>query len=256
MAHWPKFEVWEGDEPVDAAFDYARRFGLGQRDRFALLQAACDDGFVECDRGDPVAFRFAVTEGDEKKGEIEMVAWQSPADAVYDYCKKEKYLQPKYTRLHVRASLHASFCAALDADRGLTAPQRVACDRGPRAAREPRFRQEFTVAGLTYKMPFYDDDFPPCDGRPGPDGLDADARWTPGADWADPDCVPRELRAAQTFCERLEPYPYGCAESPLGAPRPRSSRRADADFWRRSSTGTSRRASGRTSRAPSGAGSR
>lgn len=96
MAHWPAFEVWEGDEPVDAAFDYARRFGLDQRARFALLGAACDDGFVECDRGDPIAYRFAVTEGEEKKGEIEMLAWQSPADAVYDYCRKEKYLQPKF----------------------------------------------------------------------------------------------------------------------------------------------------------------
>lgn len=89
--------------------------------------------------------------------------------------------------------------------------------------------QEFTVSGLTYKMPFYDDEFPPCDGRPGPDGIDADTvTWAIGADWEDPSCVPRELRAAEVFCGRLEPYPYGCAEylaAGVGASLARAERR-------------------------------
>ena len=158
MRFWINFEIWEDEEPVDAAFDYARRFQLTLEQRYALLQAACDDGYVDCarpaseraprgvhravpragERGDPIAFKFAVTEGAEKKGSIELLSYQQPADAVYDYCRKEKYLQPKYTRLHVRANLHASFCAALELDRGfLTDEERASCDgrrRKPRVA--------------------------------------------------------------------------------------------------------------------------
>ena len=158
MRFWINFEIWEDEEPVDAAFDYARRFQLTLEQRYALLQAACDDGYVDCarpaseraprgvhravpragERGDPIAFKFAVTEGAEKKGSIELLSYQQPADAVYDYCRKEKYLQPKYTRLHVRANLHASFCAALELDRGfLTDEERASCEdrrRKPRVA--------------------------------------------------------------------------------------------------------------------------
>ena len=31
-----------------------------------------------------------------------MSPYQLPGDAVYDYCKREKYLQPKYTKMHVK----------------------------------------------------------------------------------------------------------------------------------------------------------
>ncbi|KAH8091098.1 hypothetical protein JL720_5979 [Aureococcus anophagefferens] len=240
MRFWINFEIWEDEEPVDAAFDYARRFQLTLEQRCALLGR---------ERGDPIAFKFAVTEGAEKKGSIELLSYQRPADAVYDYCRKEKYLQPKYTRLHVRANLHASFCAALELDRGfLTDEERASCedrrrkprvavgprrsvailssrsfprdrflaivssrsnaragDGGPTLAREERFKQEFTVGGLTYKMPFYDDEFPPCDGVPGPDGLEDGL-------WGDEVCTPRETRAALVFCERIVPFPPGCVE--------------------------------------------
>ena len=108
----------------------------------------------------------------------------------------------------MRANLHETFCAALEQDRGLTEAQRISCESGPRTAREPRFVQEFTVSELKYKMPFYDSEFPPCDGRPGPDGLDPTdpltaENWTTG-------CVPRELRAGEAFCGRVHPYPPGC----------------------------------------------
>ena len=48
MAYWPNFEVWEGKEATDNAFDYARRYDLDIEQRYALLHAACNDGFVEC----------------------------------------------------------------------------------------------------------------------------------------------------------------------------------------------------------------
>ena len=149
----------------------------------------------------------------------------------------------------MRANLHASFCAALELDRGfLTDEERASCedrrrkprvavglrrsvdgrssrslprdpflailssrsharagDGGPTLAREERFKQEFTVGGLTYKMPFYDDEFPPCDGVPGPDGLEDGL-------WGDEVCTPRETRAALVFCERIVPFPPGCVE--------------------------------------------
>ena len=50
MRFWINFEIWEDEEPVDAAFDYARRFQLTLEQRYALLQAACDDGYVDCAR--------------------------------------------------------------------------------------------------------------------------------------------------------------------------------------------------------------
>ena len=208
MAYWPNFEVWEGEEATDKAFDYARRYDLDIEQRYALLHAACNDGFVECERGDPVSFFFPVHEDGKEKGRVEMSPYQLPGDAVYDYCKREKYLQPKYTKMHVRANLHETFCSALEQDRGLTEAQRISCESGPRTAREPRFVQEFTVSELKYKMPFYDSEFPPCDGRPGPDGLDPTdpltaENWTTG-------CVPRELRAGEAFCGRVHPYPPGC----------------------------------------------
>ena len=63
-------------------------------------------------------------------------------------------------------------------------------------------------------MPFYDDEFPPCDGLPGPDELDPEKQdrkfWKVG-------CVPRELRAAHVFCDRISPLPNGCAEYMAGA---------------------------------------
>jgi len=208
MAYWPNFEVWEGEEATDNAFDYARRYDLDIEQRYALLHAACNDGFVECERGDPISFFFPVHEDGKEKGRVEMSPYQLPGDAVYDYCKREKYLQPKYTKMHVRANLHETFCAALEQDRGLTEAQRISCESGPRTAREPRFVQEFTVSELKYKMPFYDSEFPPCDGRPGPDGLLPEdpltaENWTVG-------CVPRELRAGEAFCGRVHPYPPGC----------------------------------------------
>jgi hypothetical protein len=208
MAYWPDFEVWEGEEATDNAFDYARRYDLDLEQRYALLHAACNDGFVECERGDPIAFFFPVHEDGTEKGRVEMSPYQLPGDAVYDYCKKEKYLQPKYTKMHVRANLHETFCQALELDRGLTESQRISCESGPRTAREPRFVQEFTVSELKYKMPFYDDEFPPCDGRPGPDGLDPEAPFN-AQNWAQ-GCVPRELRAGEALCGRVHPYPPGC----------------------------------------------
>ena len=120
MAYWPNFEVWEGEEATDKAFDYARRYDLDIEQRYALLHAACNDGFVECERGDPISFFFPVHEDGKEKGRVEMSPYQLPGDAVYDYCKREKYLQPKYTKMHVRANLHETFCAALEQDRGLT----------------------------------------------------------------------------------------------------------------------------------------
>ena len=86
MAYWPNFEVWEGEEATDNAFDYARRYDLDIEQRYALLHAACNDGFVECERGDPVSFFFPVHEDGKEKGRVEMSPYQLPGDAVYDYC--------------------------------------------------------------------------------------------------------------------------------------------------------------------------
>ena len=94
MAYWPKFEVWEEEEPADKAYDYARRYDLDLAQRYQLLTAACDDGYVECETGDAIAYHFPVSEDGEVKGRVEMSAYQLPGDAVYDYCKKEKYQPP------------------------------------------------------------------------------------------------------------------------------------------------------------------
>ena len=109
MAYWPNFEVWEGEEATDNAFDYARRYDLDIEQRYALLHAACNDGFVECERGNPVSFFFPVHEDGKEKGRVEMSPYQLPGDAVYDYCKREKYLQPKYTKMSVTQRLFRTF---------------------------------------------------------------------------------------------------------------------------------------------------
>ncbi|KAH8055206.1 hypothetical protein JL721_10311 [Aureococcus anophagefferens] len=159
---------YEGDEGVDLAYLFGKQHDL-TTDVFreSLMSYLCTVEGVSCtrtrakvfsrgERGDPIAFKFAVTEGAEKKGSIELLS-----------------------------------------------------RRRPTLAREERFKQEFTVGGLTYKMPFYDDEFPPCDGVPGPDGLEDGL-------WGDEVCTPRETRAALVFCERIVPFPPGCVESPFG----------------------------------------
>ncbi|KAJ1456952.1 hypothetical protein M885DRAFT_615869 [Pelagophyceae sp. CCMP2097] len=198
MKDWPAVDIWEGEEPADVAFTYARRFGLDVVARHKILAAACADGYVVCQRGGAVMHRFPVTEGETKKGDIEWYEHQLPADAVYDFCRREKYLQPKYTARRVRATLHANFCDFLGHEGALVGAANESCAAGPRFAREELFKTQFTVWGLEHKMRFYDDDFPPCNGTHTESDGEA--------------CTPREFRAAADFCGRIEPRATGCED--------------------------------------------
>ena len=131
-----------------------------------------------------------MTEGESSKGDIELYEHQLPGDAVYEFCKREKYLQPKYTATRVRETLHASFCDALRAAGWLQQEPEMAtsCALGTAGAREVRFRTEFTVYGIDYKMRYYAEDFPPCPGEvaEGPDDGESHVAG----------CEPSESRAA------------------------------------------------------------
>lgn len=165
LSHWPDFEVWEDEEVVDVAYKYVRRFALDEEAQATLITAAC--AAIPCKRGDAIVFRFPVHEAGESKGDIELYEDQRPADAVYDFCKREKYLQPKYTDMGIRATLHRDFCRAYNDShiaaygRPMDDVDEASCVAGPANAREPLFLVEFTVWDLDHKLRFYDDDFPP-----------------------------------------------------------------------------------------------
>jgi hypothetical protein len=276
MRFWINFEIWEDEEPVDAAFDYARRFQLTLEQRYALLQAACDDGYVDCAR--PASERAPrgvhragpprrrarrphrlqvrrhggrreegqhraplvpaargrrlrlLPEGEVPPAEIHAaprarepprVLLRGPrARPRLPDGRGARELRGPASKAESRGG-SATLAGSVDggtsdlSSRSLPRDPFLAIlssrsharagDGGPTLAREERFKQEFTVGGLTYKMPFYDDEFPPCDGVPGPDGLEDGL-------WGDEVCTPRETRAALVFCERIVPFPPGCVE--------------------------------------------
>lgn len=220
LSNLPNFEVWEDEEPADVAFAYAKTYSLSQANRYALLAAAC--AAVECERGHAAVFKFPVNEGGESKGDIILYEDQLPADAVYDFCRKEKYLQPKYTEMGVRETLHGDFCRAYnDSHRTSFGGQPIhqdaqaSCDGGPGAAREKLTTIEFTVHNLPFEFRFYDDDFPPTCPTPHPPPFSANSSSSIFA-VVTSDCVEeRQWHAAAAMCGRIHPYPAGC-EAALG----------------------------------------
>lgn len=213
----PAFEVWEDEEPADAAYVFAKRLRLGLAGRFSLLRSACAS--VSCERGHAAVFKFPVHEGGEAKGDIELFEDQLPADAVYDFCRRKKYLQPKYTDMGVRASLHADFCRSYNASHltnfgePMDAAASTNCDAGPAAAREALTSIEFTVSELKYDFRFYDNEFPPdC---PSPQINFSVHTWhqrraTPVPQEPSGCGETRHLRAAAVLCARIYPPPPGC----------------------------------------------
>ena len=225
-----KFEIFESEEAADVAYTFARKYHLSPEHRATLLTAACTNRYVDCTRGDAVRFGFSVKEGSQDKGKIELYEHERPGDAVYEFCKEKKYLQPKYTALGVRKSLHWDFCRALEqyeaAVYGVPLEPDLAanCLAGPDVAREVFFTVDFTVHNRKHSMRFFRDGFllnntrtndDDDDGYPGrfarlweqrQNKEEVEATETDDSD----DAEQRSMRAAVEYCSRVLPPPAGC----------------------------------------------
>mmetsp|Transcript_14818 Transcript_14818/g.18013 ORF Transcript_14818/g.18013 Transcript_14818/m.18013 type:complete len:524 (+) Transcript_14818:773-2344(+) len=219
------FQVWAEQQAADAAYAFAP-YDLKMRN--SLMAAACTSSvrrYVDCDRGDAVRFRFPVNEGAVSKGDIILYEHQKPIDAVYEFCKISKYLQPKYTALQVRQNLQKNFCHAFLSS-GLAEQSDFDNCQFDQQPREKLFTVDFNVYEHAYSYRFYDDDF-----RDPHEAYDRKRIYQPGAlaeAWDTPHAIIhddaiiriqndtsdiRGIRAAQIYCARIWPPAQGCEVS-------------------------------------------
>lgn len=79
--------IYEGQEPADVVFEFAKKNDLDAEFRSKILDHVCKNGRVVCNRRSPVVFSQNFADGERQLGLLEIYEGQEPADVVAQFCE-------------------------------------------------------------------------------------------------------------------------------------------------------------------------